>query len=311
MNLLELVQAQFPETRLARLASVIDESAAGTRQAFTSAALPAVLHGLSGEYAGEAGATRLLGMLRAGGHDGSLLPNLDGALAGGAQTDALLNLGKGQLGMLLGDRVDAVSELMTADTGIRRNAATALLALLVPVTLGVLGKPLQSGDSTTHLAELLAGVRAALPAVAAPGLAAALGVERLDAPPARVAANLPGAPRQGAAWPWLIVPAVTLAMFFSLRSCQQNSLRTGDTPVRSQAEQRAQRSSTAPATALAPAKAAEPAPAAVAMPPTPAVEAAAAPLGGGHRDEPIEAGSEVPAAALAPGLPAPDTTSPR
>jgi hypothetical protein len=70
MNLLELVQAQLTEDRLARLASILSESGTATRQALTGAALPAVLAGLSGEFAGEAGAARLLELMRAGGPDG-------------------------------------------------------------------------------------------------------------------------------------------------------------------------------------------------------------------------------------------------
>lgn len=223
MNLLELVQAQLSDARLARLAAIVSESGAATGKAVGGAALPAVLAGLSGEFAGEAGAARLLELMRAGGHDGSLLANLDGALAGGAHTDALLNLGKGQLGAILGDRVDAVSELMVATTGMRRSSAGALLGLLVPIVLGVLGKQLQQGGGAGRLATLLAEARPASAPLALPGLAAALGVADLGAP--APVAGPASAPRSGSVWPWLIVPACTLAMFFSLRSCQQNSMR--------------------------------------------------------------------------------------
>jgi hypothetical protein len=265
MNLLELVQGQLSDERLARIAAIVGESGVGTRKAIAGAALPAVLSGLAGAFSGEAGAARLLELMRAGGHDGSLLPNLDGALAGGAHTDALLSLGKGQLGAILGDRIDAITELMAADTGIRRSSAGDLLGLLVPLVLGVLGKQLQSGGGAARIAELLAGARPALAASAAPGLPAALGVANLAAPAPAAAAS-----RQGAVWPWLIVPAVTLAMFFSLRSCQQNSMRASAAPADA-----ATTPAEAPATA-----AATPA----AAPPESAVEAA--PEGANAADRP-------------------------
>jgi len=226
MNLLELVQGQLSDERLARIAAIIGESGVGTRKALAGAALPAILSGLAVAYSGEAGASRLLELMRAGGHDGSLLPNLDGALAGGAHTDALLSLGKGQIGAILGDRGDAVTELMAADTGIRRSSASDLLGLLIPLVLGVLGKQLQSGGGAARIAELLAGARPALAAIAAPGLPAALGIANLAAPAPAATVS-----RQGAVWPWLIVPAVTLAMFFSLRSCQQNSMGMQAAPI--------------------------------------------------------------------------------
>ncbi|MCU0761375.1 MAG: DUF937 domain-containing protein [Steroidobacteraceae bacterium] len=263
MNLLELVQAQLGDERIDRLAAVVAESGTATRRALQGAALPAVLAGLSGEFAGEAGAARLLELMRAGGHDGSLLANLDGALGGGAHTDALLNLGKGQLGAILGDRIDAVTELMAADTGMRRTSAVSLLGLLVPVVLAVLGRQLAQAGGASRLAGLLAGARPALAAQAAPGLPAALGVADLAA-----AAPASGAPaaRAGSVWPWLIVPACTLAMFFALRSCQQGSMR--EAPA-------------APARAPAPAPRADPAPPGAAFPgpgsPTPTLPELATP----------------------------------
>lgn len=250
MNLLELVQAQLPEERLDRLASIVSESGTATRKAVGAAALPAVLAGLSGEFAGEAGAARLLELMRAGGHDGSLLANLDGALSGGAHTEALLNLGKGQLGAILGDRIDAVTDLMAADTGIRRSSAGALLGLLVPIVLAVLGRQLHQTGGASRLAALLAGARPAIAPLAASGLPAALGIADLAAPVP--AADAP-APR-GAIWSWLIVPACALAMFFALRSCQQNSMRDAT-------------ASPAPATPAAPAPAAAPTPPEIATPP--------------------------------------------
>lgn len=249
MNLLELVQAQLSDARLARLAAIVSESGAATGKGVTGAALPAVLAGLSGEFAGEAGAARLLELMRAGGHDGTLLANLDGALAGGAHTDALLNLGKGQLGAILGDRLDAVAELMAAETGMRRSSAAALLGLLVPIVLGVLGKQLQQGGGAARLAALLAGARPAVAPLALPGLPAALGVADLAAP--AVVTGPAGAPRSGSVWPWLIVPACTLAMFFSLRSCQQNSMRDADAAAPAAGEAQASAPGVAPAATAA------------------------------------------------------------
>lgn len=226
MQLLELLQAQLSDQRFDRLASIVAESGGATRQAVDAMALPALLTGLSGEFAGEAGAAQLLELLRAGGHDGSLLTNLDGVLGGGAQTDALLNLGKGQLGAVLGDRIDAVTDLMVAETGIRRNSASTLLGLLLPIVLAALGRQQQqAGGGSAQLADLLAGIRPALAQMAAPGLAAALGVTDLAAAPA---AHPPPAAR-GSFWSWLIVPACALAMFFALRSCQQDSMNAAAT----------------------------------------------------------------------------------
>lgn len=301
MNLLELVQAQLTEARLDQLASIVTESGGATRKALSGAALPAVLARLSGEFAGEAGAARLLELMRAGGHDGSLLANLDGALAGGAHTEALLNLGKGQIGAILGDRIDATTELMAADTGIRRTSAVALLGLLVPIVLGTLGRQLAQGGGGGKLAGLLSGARPALAAIAAPGLGAALGVADLAAP---VKALAPG-PARGTVWPWLIVPACTLAMFFALRSCQQGSMRGAELPAAPDAATSGAAAPSSPAAAAVAPGGEAPATAPVGAPPSAQLPfAAEVPIPPAPA---VDAGAKADAAAPAPAA---GTTSP-
>jgi hypothetical protein len=43
--------------------------------------------------------------------------------------------------------------------------------------------------------------------------------------PAERPAEAPAAAPRPVVWPWLVVPAVTLAVFFVLRSCQQGAMR--------------------------------------------------------------------------------------
>lgn len=221
MDLFETIRAHLTADVTGGLAASLGESAGSTAQVFGGAAVPAVLAGLVGTYPGEAGAARLLDLLRSGGHDGGILPNLAGALSGGAQTDALLNVGKGLVPGLFGARADAVVEMLAASSGIRRGSAAALLSLAIPVVLATLGRQVQGGGGdAAAVRAALEGVRGRLGSIAPAGLAAALGAAdpgALAAPPDTDAAD---AARKPAAWPWLIVPAIALALFFSLRSCQ-------------------------------------------------------------------------------------------
>ena len=225
MNLLDLVKSQLTDDVLGKLAGTLGESATGTQKAVLNGALPAVLAGLVNRYGGEAGAGQLLDLLRSGGHDGSMLNNLNGALAGGAQTDSLLNLGKGLLGSLLGSRADAVTDLLASFSGVRRASASSMLGLAVPIVLGVLGKQVQSGAlGASGIAGALAAVKDVLAGAAAPGLASAMGLSDFSSTGAAGSGE-----RKGAIWPWLLVPAVALALFFGLRGCQQNAARSAET----------------------------------------------------------------------------------
>jgi hypothetical protein len=217
MDLIDLIGTQLSDDVIGRLAASLGESPQATRQATSAGAVPAILGSLVQRYSGDAGSSQLLDLLRSGGHDGSILNNLGGALGGGAQTDALLNVGKGLLGSLLGDRSDAVTDLLASTSGLRRGSAGSLLGLAVPLVLGVLGKQVQSrGIGAAGIATALAALPDALGKVAAPGLATAMGLVGF-APPT------PGGSRKAAIWPWLLVPAVALTLFFGLQRCQQTA----------------------------------------------------------------------------------------
>lgn len=46
-------------------------------------------------------------------------------------------------------------------------------------------------------------------------------------PPDERPVEAPVATSRPVVWPWLVVPAITLAVFFVLRSCQQGAMRAG------------------------------------------------------------------------------------
>jgi hypothetical protein len=227
MNVYDLVRNQLTDEALGALAGTLNESRATLGSIVLGGTLPALLNGLANHYGSEADGAALLALLRSGGHDGSILDNLAGALGGGAQTDALLNVAKGHLDSLLDGRSDAVTELLTTGSGARRASVSGALGLTLPIVLGVLGREVQAGRvDGSALALALTQARAGLGAVALPGLTDALGIASFAA-----AVPAPEPERRGALWPWLIVPAVALTMFFALRSCQQNSMRTAAGPA--------------------------------------------------------------------------------
>ena len=215
MNLIELVRSQLTDEVVGNLASVVSETRSNTQQTLLGGTLPATLAGLFNTFAGESGAARLLSLIASGQYDGNLLSNLSGALSGGAQTDALLNIGKGLLGTLFGGRTDAVTDSVANISGIRRSSAASLLALSAPLVLNVLGQHIKNtGLSAPALAGLLGSQREWVAAAAPAGLASAMGVANFLTPPANEMTV-----RKAAIWPWIIVPIATLLLFFGLRQC--------------------------------------------------------------------------------------------
>jgi hypothetical protein len=230
MNLLELARGALAEDQIAALAATLGESVSGTRQGLRDIAVPAVLAGLVRHYGRDAATGELLAALLRDGNHGPLLAELQPALAGGVVTDTLIQRGEGLHPLLFGSRVEEVAELLTQATGLRPTSARKLLGIVVPLVLATLGRSSSATDSAA-LAAQLRELGAPLAAAAPAGLAAALGTRDftpLDLPP----------PRKPVLWPWLLVPAITLALFFALRWVQHSSMEvvpddTADAELRS------------------------------------------------------------------------------
>lgn len=216
MNLLDIARDTVTDDQIAALAVTLGESTSGTRDALRRVAVPAVLAGLLRQFGRDAASgSRLGALLRDGGH-GPLLAELGQTLSGNLATEALIRRGEGLQELLFAGRADAVADLMTRTTGLRPASARRLLGLVTPVVLAVLARSTEPGDGAA-LAASLRELSGPLASAAPPELAAALGAggyEPLDLPP----------PRKPVLWPWLLVPAITLALFFALRWVQQSSM---------------------------------------------------------------------------------------
>jgi hypothetical protein len=220
MNLLELARGALAEDQIAALAATLGESVSGTRQGLRDVAIPAVLAGLVRHYGRDEATGELLAELLRDGAHGPVLSDLGPALAGGVVTDTLIHRGEGMHALLFEGRTGEVAELLTQATGLRPTSSRKLLGIVVPIVLATLGRSTElKADASlgaaiaAQLRELAEPLAAAAPA----GLTAALGTRDftpLDLPP----------PRKPALWPWLLVPAITLALFFALRWVQHSSM---------------------------------------------------------------------------------------
>lgn len=229
MNLLQLMRDALPREPVAVLAAWLGESEPATDAAIRSGALPATLAGLVRQFGrDEATARRLMELLQQGGHDGSLLSGLSAALSGGSATEALLLRGQGLHPLLFGEQANAVTALLAKSSGLRAASVQKLLGIAAPLALAVIARAVASDSlSAAQLAGVLRDQQPALQAAAPDGLTVALGIR--DFAPADLAP-----PRKPALWPWLLVPAITLALFFTLRWVQQSSMTTPATPAAAQ-----------------------------------------------------------------------------
>jgi OmpA-OmpF porin, OOP family len=201
-----------------RLSGFLGENKAGVTAA-VGGALSAFLLGLMRKSTEPGGSEKILQTLKDGKHDGSILDDFAGLLAGGAATTALSSSGKALLDWLFGGKATGVADTVASAGGIAKTSGFSLLAILAPIVMGALGKTLQtqSAMNFASLAFLLNGQREFIKSNLPDGLLSWLGVNQIEdlklpvVPPAEYPANR--------TLLWASVAAACLGAIFMWRSC--------------------------------------------------------------------------------------------
>src|SRR5262249_47709180 len=147
----EISQHFTPEVvRSAR--SMIGESEPSTYKAL-QAATPTVLSGMANMASSSEGANSLASMIHEGGYEG-LTENPMVLFRGGSATTYVASAGQRQLGRIFGGNTSSVTEVVAKSGGISASAASKLMSLITPLTLGVLGKRIATqGSGSAGLTE--------------------------------------------------------------------------------------------------------------------------------------------------------------
>ncbi len=175
INLLDMVQSQLGGAAMSQIGKFLgeDESKAA---AGMGAALPAILGSVIQKGSTESGASGILDMLSNDGHDGSLFDNLGGLLGGGNATNGLMNTGSTLLNFFMGNRTQAITDLIIKATGLGKGTVGSILRLAAPMLVGMLGKHVKkSGLSAKGLMDFLTGQKDYVKKAAPAGLGSALG----------------------------------------------------------------------------------------------------------------------------------------
>lgn len=233
MDLLGLVKEQLTSTIVSKISSFLGESTENTNSALASA-LPAILGGVMQKASTTQGASDLLNTIRTGGYDGGVLDNLGGLLGDVKSTSTLASLGSGLLGNIFGDKLGALSGLISKASGITNGSASSLLGLAAPILMNVLGKQVSSqGMSTSGFASLLMSqkdsVKAALPA----GIGSVLNVAGLGDFLGNAKSTVTNTfedtanDKKSISWlPWLLLGGLLLGALYYWKSCRNTDATT-------------------------------------------------------------------------------------
>ncbi|HEY7462521.1 MAG TPA: OmpA family protein [Gemmatimonadota bacterium] len=255
-NLFSLFQSAIGPGLTREVGNYLGEPESATKSAFT-AAIPAVLAAVATKASTPASADQLLGLLRSPDIDPELAANLPVAL-GGPTTDTLIQQGMTLASSIFGGRQGAVANALGSMGGLKSSSLSKLLALVVPLVLGLLKK--HASDNRLDaggLSNLLAGQKDFLRGSLDSRLAGALGLPSADAVVSDVSTRAaetartvkekavrtapPGVGFTERLVFWLAAAAIVLALFSTFRSL---SRKAGE-PVQTAAQATAEAASSA------------------------------------------------------------------
>ena len=192
-NIVHLLENEFSNDVVEKVAAFIGEAPVQTRSALTNA-VSAVIAALQQQASTPRGSTELFGALPRGGFEGASIESLAGLVGSPGGLANLVKTGGPLVAALFGSRLSAISTWLAGSAGIGKSGADSLLSLATPLVLNLVGRQASSTGSfnAASIAQLIKGQASALGANAPRGLAQALtdgagGVARAGAAAAPVA----------------------------------------------------------------------------------------------------------------------------
>jgi OmpA-OmpF porin, OOP family len=229
IDLLGLVKDQLTSAAVGKISEFLGESQSNTTSA-VGAALPTLLGSIMDKASTTDGAGSLLGMLKDGGHDGSMLGNLASTLGSGDGISGLLSGGSGIISSLLGNKAGGIIDLISSVSGIKKSSSSSLLSLAAPILMSVIGKQVSSqGLGISGLASMLMGqkdaVKAALPAGAS-SLLNMSGLGDFVGGAKSTAQNVVNEVEETTSggfnfWPWLLGAALLAGGWYFMKGCNK------------------------------------------------------------------------------------------
>ncbi len=226
-DLINMLQHEFSDDAIAKIASFVGEGPAKTQKAL-GFAIPAIVAALSQKSQTSQGAADLLGLLKGGGFDRNAFGSLGSLLKAGSGASDALKVGAPVVSSLFGPRANGLTDWISNAAGVSTRSSASLLGVAAPFVLSAVGREASAGGfNSSSIAKLLGGQARFLRGVVPAGLATALGLTGWDEParayseparaysePARVYAEPARAYEQPGGLGWLkwLAPLLLLAL---------------------------------------------------------------------------------------------------
>jgi outer membrane protein OmpA-like peptidoglycan-associated protein len=182
VNLINMLQGEFSDDVVGRIASFVGESPANTKSALGNAG-PAILGMLAQRSQTPEGAADVFGMLQRGGFDGASVSSF--VRPGSGVLVETLKAGSALLPTLFGGRRSSVTDWVASSSGVSTQSAGSLLGVIAPLVLGLVGREAGAagGFNMSSVTKLLGDQLPFLRNLSLPGLSGLFGPSGVEEAP--------------------------------------------------------------------------------------------------------------------------------
>src|SRR5262245_35894589 len=156
VNLINLLQSEFPDDVIGRIASFVGEKPANTKSAIGYAG-PALLGMLARKSQTSEGAADIFGMLQRGGFTGANLGSTGSFFRSGSAVGDAAKAGLPLVSTLFGARRSEVTDWIASSAGVNPQSSGSILGAVAPLVLGLVGREASGagGFNVSSVARLL------------------------------------------------------------------------------------------------------------------------------------------------------------
>lgn len=140
INLLDMLKENISGDMISQASKFLGENESGVKSAMSDI-MPSVLGSMINFGGTDAGAGKMMNMLKDGNHDGSVLDNLSGLFGGGQTTSGLVNTGSSLLkGMMGQSMLGSVVDMVSSRSGVSKSSSSSLMSMIAPIAMGMVGR---------------------------------------------------------------------------------------------------------------------------------------------------------------------------
>jgi len=180
MNLLEAVTSGLSGEHAGKIAALLGEESGTVGKSIVPAAAT-IFAGLINKSMTAGGDIGLSSKITAGGFNGDFINRFGGMLSEERDKGSLLKTGSELLSYLFGTKQDALGNVLAPATGLAKSSVPALLGMIAPYVMGVIGKQVASESlDSKGLVKLLDEQKSAVERAAPATLAPLLGLANMS-----------------------------------------------------------------------------------------------------------------------------------